>query len=352
MTPNAIILCLYAFFWLVRVNGCVRRGRQPLLRGEQWFFDVPVPACFYSGVGRTLLIQYWLRMLIPFTIDIPLAIYFICSGHVAYLCWLVIGLAALIHINHGYSVEIAERGARRCSSTHAQTAPTIVASSLSPRRLRDYSDLLTESILALSIGVGLSETFRYYSSNPGHHDPRLVFGIPGLYLYLQLGMLLIKRYVIAWRSPVPQSNSTEHIALREKTRTYYLKICDWCRLAFAAVILIWPWILAATPDGARHLLQSLFWISVFLASVGTVWVEWKRKQLANARANLDPIRLPDLLNQSKVAGWPLCFQPAAPMMILRGARGYSLNFANRLTYLSAAYLAGMAVLLMVLPISL
>src|SRR5262245_47891521 len=93
-------LVLYGLFWLVRVNGCVRRGRQPLLRGRGWFFDVPVPEDFHDGPGRRLLLRYWLRMLIPFAVDIPLATAIVLSGRLELLNLLVLFLCALIHVNH------------------------------------------------------------------------------------------------------------------------------------------------------------------------------------------------------------------------------------------------------------
>jgi hypothetical protein len=346
-----LFVCLYALFWLIRINGCFRRGRQPLLRGEGWFFDVPVCCDFYSGVGRKLLLHYRLRMLLPFVVDIPLATYFILSGHLSHLGWLIVGLSLLIHINHLYSVDIAERQARRHSSLDFEPVSAIVASSLSPRRLRDYSDLHTEWALALSMGIGLTWAFHYYLSDPDHHHLRLVFGIPVIYLYLELGMLLIKRFIIAWRSPVPQLNPTEHIEFREKTREYYLRVCDWCRFAFAAPILLWPWTLGAYPGSSRHMFSGLFWTTLALTILGTVLVEWKRKQLVDASLRVRPVRFRDLLNQSGLARWPLCCQPSVPMMILRGARGYSLNLANSLTYLSAAYLAGMVALVTILHIN-
>jgi len=38
-----------------------------------------------------------------------------------------------------------------------------------------------------------------------------------------------------------------------------------------------------------------------------------------------------------------------PMLVLKGARGYSVNLANTLVQLSAAYLAGLIVLFAMLP---
>src|ERR1700737_4372093 len=101
----------YILFWVIRINGCVRRGRQPLLRGPGWFFDVPVQPDFYTGAGRKILHRYWMRMFIPFAVDIPVAIAIFRSGHLLALNWLMLGLAALIHINHSFSVELAQRQA-------------------------------------------------------------------------------------------------------------------------------------------------------------------------------------------------------------------------------------------------
>ena len=73
-TQDWYIVAFYAMFWPIRINGCVRRGRQPLLRGHDWFFNVRVQEGFYEGPGRAILRRYWLRMLIPFALDIPWAI--------------------------------------------------------------------------------------------------------------------------------------------------------------------------------------------------------------------------------------------------------------------------------------
>jgi len=63
-----------------------------------------------------------------------------------------------------------------------------------------------------------------------------------------------------------------------------------------------------------------------------------------------PVKLPDFLHQSEMARWPVCYQPSAPMLMLKGAHGYSLNLANTLTHLGAAYLIGLVALLVMLPV--
>jgi len=116
---------LYALFWLVRINGCVRRGRQPRLRGPEWFFNVHVEPEFYDGPGRTLLRRYWMRMLIPFAGDIPIATWMILSGRLVLLNWLVVGLSALIHVNHLVNVDLAERQAHAFATPDARRPAAI-----------------------------------------------------------------------------------------------------------------------------------------------------------------------------------------------------------------------------------
>ncbi|MGH9702186.1 MAG: hypothetical protein ACRD4K_02330 [Candidatus Acidiferrales bacterium] len=124
---NGYAVIFYIFFWMVRINGCLRRGRQPLLRGPEWFFNVRVRPDFYTGEGRRLLHRYWLRMFIPFAVDIPLAIAIFLSGQLALLNWLILGLAVLIHINHSYSVDLAERQARPFALPEAEQPVASVA---------------------------------------------------------------------------------------------------------------------------------------------------------------------------------------------------------------------------------
>jgi hypothetical protein len=59
------------------------------------------------------------------------------------------------------------------------------------------------------------------------------------------------------------------------------------------------------------------------------------------------MKMPDFLhaeNSSRL----VCYQPGTPMLLIRGARGYSLNLANKLAQLGVAYLAGLITLFVLL----
>jgi hypothetical protein len=85
MSQTNFILIFYLFWWVSRIRGCFRRWPQPLLRGPEWFFNVPVEAGFYDGAGKTILLHYRMRMLIPFALDIPIVLAMLHPAHPQHL---------------------------------------------------------------------------------------------------------------------------------------------------------------------------------------------------------------------------------------------------------------------------
>jgi len=339
------IVILYTFSWIVRLWGCVRRGRQPLVRGREWFFDVPVEPGFYDGAGKRLLRRYRLRMLVPFAIDIPFAIAIFRSGHLTLLLWLVIGVSVFIHLNHVFSVDLAERQARPFAVPGSGQPVSRIAVSLQSRRLRDYANPRIEwTIALLSIGT-IAWLIRYYLAAPDRYDLRFVLGAPLLVLYMQAGLLVVKRAVLAWRRAVPQDHAAEYLAVVEQTRRVYLLICDCYRLTMTLSLVWWPVRLSMSAQGADLMEAIWFGASMAVAAGTTVWIEIKRRQLVDLSVRARPATLPDFLHQSEIPRWPVCYEPSTPMLMLNGAQGRSLNLANSLAQLSAAYLAGFAVLI-------
>lgn len=344
MDREHYLVIFYALFWIARIYGGFRRGRQPLLRGPEWFFNVPVPAGFYNSAGRTLLHRYWMRIVMPLALDIPIAAAMFYTNHVLWLRYLILGECVLIHLNHLQAVDAAERRARALIDT-PQEPVARVSVSLAPRRLRDYSNAKIEWSLALTTLFVFAWLARYVMTT-GRHDLRFVFAPPLLMLYLQLGLLFVKQIAVAWRMPVPQSQIDEHTEIREQTRRHYMQLCDWGRATTAMGMLIWP-IKLSLPQAMHGRLITIWLTSWIVIGAGAqVWLEIRRKRLATIALRARPVRLPEFLQP--VRG-PLCYEPSAPMLLLKGAHGYSLNLANTLTQLGAVYLAGLIVLFALLP---
>src|SRR5271156_2746399 len=158
-----------------RIRGCFRRWFQPLLRGPDWFFNVQVQPGFYSGAGRKMLQRYRMRMFIPFALDIPIAMAILIPGYLQYAAWLLLAQVGVIHINHLFSGDIAERKARQFAVAEAEKPVPAIMLSLKTRRLRDYSDPKLEATIALSTILALAGLVRYYAAAPENHNLRLVF---------------------------------------------------------------------------------------------------------------------------------------------------------------------------------
>jgi hypothetical protein len=346
-TQDWYIVALYAMFWPIRIYGCLRRGRQPLLRGRDWFFDVRVQDGFYDGPGRAILRQYWLRMLVPFALDVPWAIWIFHTGQLYQVNFLVLAAALLIHANHLVSKRIAERQAQAYAVPESTLPTARVSLSLAPRRLRDYTNPHFERALALMSIAAVAWLVRLYLTSPAHPSFRLVFAAPLFMLYTQAGMLIVKRAVIGWPSPVPQDHADEHMHAAEERRRYHVKFWDWSRAASVVSLAVWPFFIALPHVAADQLMNVWLAACIVMGVVATVIFEIKRKQVANLAALATPVPLPDLLGTGGPA-WPICYEPSAPALMLRGAHGYSLNFGSSLARYSAAYVAGLALLLFVL----
>ena len=235
----------YGLFWLVRLNGCVRRGRQPLLRGREWLFAVPVRPGFYAHEGRSIVRRFRMRMCIPFVID-PLTIYLLASDHLLICTLLVIAQCGVIHLNHLLSVDRAEREARAFAI--AEQPVTRVAVSLCPRRLRDHTNWMVEWGLVAACAGAFVWLTRCYITPPHLVSLRSVFGVPVLMVYMQFGMLLIKHVVVASPDPLPEARGAECRNVRQETLKYYLLVCDWCRMTMVAMIVFWPVRLSTPPS--------------------------------------------------------------------------------------------------------
>ena len=341
----------YFLTWAVFTNGCIRRGKQPLLRGSDWFFSVPVQSGFYSGAGRKLLLGYRLRMLIPFSFYIPLSLLCLFSRRLVLLSLLVLGVCAFIHINHVYSVAFAERQARPFAVAGTEKPVAAISSSLAPRRLRDYTNFRFESALLFLSLLPLAWLLRDYFTAPAHQNLRTVFVVPLLCFYVHLGALYIKRVVLAWRASVPQDCAAEYLEVREKTRRFYLLQCDIVRAFITAQIILWPFELNASLAELKGGLTVWFAALLIFGVVLTFWIEIRRKQLSQIASRTRPVTFPDFLQERQIARWPVCFASSAPRLVLNGARGYSLNLAHALAYLGLAYVAGFAVLIALLRLS-
>lgn len=349
MTLNWLSIIYILVLWGAGcVRGSFRRWRQPLLRGKEWFFNVHVQPDFYEGAGQKILLAYRLKIFVSYLIEVPLAVIFFIQGNATGLVVLIVLMAIFVHIFHVFNVQSAEKQAAPFAVAEAEQPVAAVALSLKSRRLRDYTNSVLEMAIAFFTIAAFVLLVRYYYSAPEHHNFRLVFVQPIVWLYASFGFLLAKLIIVAWRAPIPQSQMEEHMTAREEARKVYLKVCDRSRVLLAVFILSWPLFLSAPPAMRGRIDTITLVVLLLLGIVLGIWQEIRRKRILALALRAQPVKLPDFSGQSQVSGWPLCYQPTMPMIVLKGLHGYSLNLANQFAQLGAAYLVGLVVLITVL----
>jgi hypothetical protein len=163
------------------------------------------------------------------------------------------------------------------------------------------------------------------------------------YIYLQAGLLLIKRAMIRARSVAPADNAAQYLAWRESLRRLSTVICDYVRLIYAFAPLIAVLQSAVKPwEGSAA--QAATVIAVFGAGGLSTVYEWRRRlqhlEVARHTRPASFLILPDTPD----AGWLVCFRPALPVLLLNGPNGYALNLASAPARIAGWYIVGFAAL--------
>jgi hypothetical protein len=109
-------------------------------------------------------------------------------------------------------------------------------------------------------------------------------------------------------------------------------------------------VLAIAP-ALRMKVISGYWVMLLIGSMAlAIWHEKGRLAVVKANLRARPMKMPEF-SRVESSGRLLCYQPATPMLLIKGAHGYALNLANRLTQFGAAYLAGLIALFALLQIA-
>jgi hypothetical protein len=265
---------LFAVSWGSRVRGVFRRLKQPRLRGEGWFFDVPVRSGFYAGAGRGLERAYRARMAAPVVLEVAFWVWALATGHVTWLLWAVIVAGVVVHVNHWFNVQVAEHAARAYAVVEETRPVAAVGLSLTPRRLRDSTNGWVEGGVWAATLVGFGWLGRVYAG--GGISARDVFGLPVVFVYLQLGFLLAKEVIVSWRSPVPMAQTAEYVEARGAMRRYYLWTCDSNRIALTLGICLYALRLSFPATYHARVMQGWEGLWLALCVVMVIWTEVKR----------------------------------------------------------------------------
>jgi hypothetical protein len=323
MTQYPGLSILYMSMLLWRFLGLRAVWYTPMFHGSEWFFDTRVTVDFYSGMGRRLLREYRTKLLLPYYFEAlasVLVLYFLGFPYVL-LTAAASALAGSVY--HGILARRYARMGPAFRAPDAEQPVSSVAVSLETRRLASYTMGPLEVAIVLSALIAAGALIYAYAAGSGPF--RDVFFFPAVLLYVQAGLLLLKRGVVnSSLGRVPGTRTEQYLAWNEATRKFVLIFCDWCRalcaLALLGVALLWLQPASWSREAWSHtvLLWPLSTLSAGLWVWG--WIALKRYS-ALARA-MKPVEL-------------------------RTRATAAISLTGRRTQICAAYFAGLAALVIV-----
>ena len=334
---------LFVFFVLVQVSAARKRWALPVLRGPEWFFGVQVGSGFYSGEGRRILRNYRLWIMAPYVLETIAAIVVLRFGKPQDLLYLMLILVLVIVGNSVAATVITSRQARRFELPGSIPTASAVAFSLKTRRLWDYTSGSFELSLGLLNAAALTALATGFRRVSHSGEVREMIGVPLLLCYLQAGLLLAKSGLVAWRMAVPRENPEPYLEWRERSRRFWIDVCDVLRAGLAGLLIFGVFLTGLDLD---PVLASWVFVAVVLAAlaVWTVRYARRRDQYLAAFKLVQPIKLPVLEEETKISR-PFCYLPARPVMLVRSAPGYTLNLGSSRTQIGVLYLAGLAAMI-------
>jgi hypothetical protein len=343
MTQDQLIALTYIFAAGLRIVRIRERWGAPLLRGPEWFFGVAVRPDFLNGAGAVMLRNYRWRLLLPWLIEIPILIGILLRAPHVYIIYMLLASALSTRLNYYAARNAAKRQARAFDTGGADESPSAIALSLQPRTLAAYTNPWLETIIVLAVsGSVVWFGWRYAFAQDWQALRRpMMYVVTGL--YLQAGLLLLKRAIIRARSTAPADSADQYLAWRDSLRRLSTTICDHARLLLTTGPLVAEMQAGAT-RWAGSTLQAAALISLFGLSIVLALDEWRhrRRHLEIARRT-KPVRFPVLPAIPDAASF-VCFRPESPVLLLSGARGYTLNLASAPARTASLYVAGYAAL--------
>jgi hypothetical protein len=368
MDSTALLLIgLSALLFAARILPIRRFWLLPLRNGESHFLATAVEPGFYSGAGARLLRRYRMLLIVPLLIDAVILLALVASGKFSYVVGEQLVSFILMTIFFNLLVVNFSVKARFLSPASAAGDEQPVKSvqlSLEPRRLRDHSNFWTEAIIAASALASLLIAIRSALSTWSHPSLDETSGVASQaashtaifaavwLLYLQAGMLLLKRMFVRWRMKLPMRRTDDYKRWRAAWLRYHMRVFDAVRVFFALVVVDLTVANFLLSLGMVDLQLPAVRLPIYAAlAIGLiVYCSRELRRLRVVEKEIRPVELvkefprPRVAEGRFLAGGLLYFNRDNPVLLARSAQGVAINLAHPGTYVLIAYLAGLILL--------
>jgi hypothetical protein len=343
MTQNQLLIFFCIFAVIVRVPRIVERWKAPLLRGCEWFFRIPVPHDFVEGPGAAILRVYRLWLFLPWAIELPIAAVLVATHHAMSIFLLAWVITLYTRVNYYWARRWAEGRAQAYAVADTTQPVSAVALSLRPRTLAAYTNKWFEATICLSFGAALCWLLYRYAgirSWKPLRDPAaaLIFGI-----YLQAGMLMMKRAIVHARTPAPAHDAQHYLEWRDSLRRLTIAIVDYSRVSFSFIPLLAGFVSVTHPwQGSTAQAVSVAFFACFgLLAMAYEWMH--RARYIEITRHTRPASFLPVVDLPEGSGL-LVFRPSLPIFILSRPKGYTFNLASTTVRFTGLWIAGYAAL--------
>jgi hypothetical protein len=323
-TQHAFLILSYCLVVGWRLRRIRMRWQLPLLHGPDYFMGLRVPQGFTEGMGARLMTIHRRWLLLPWVVEAISVFALLWTGQ--FYKWLMLLLSVNAALELVNWLLLLRRLRKTVKPFAIEEAPTPIALPLQTRKLSAY----TKPWLEVAIGVTLAACFSLIIWHGGENRFRIVL----IAAYVQLGLLLIKRSVVDWRSRVPVENAEGYHHLQELRRTMFIDQCDWLR-GFAALFVGIMTVVAFYGEDAGRWMTSV-WLVLTMVMMWTMSRETRRWMAVSTA--LKPLK-PKRMAPENVSG-PFLYRPDHPAVFVPRQRGFALNLGNPRTMICAAYVVG------------
>jgi pimeloyl-ACP methyl ester carboxylesterase len=322
-TQHVFVILAYVLVVVWRLRRIRLRWQLPLMHGPDYLMGLRVPPGFMEETGARLIANYRRWLILPWAVELVSVVTVIFIGHFYdWTSWLIIAFSLL---DMATWLLLLRHTRMQVKPFAIEVAPTPIALPLQRRELRSY----TRPWIEITIGATLVTCFSLIIWHGGDNRFRIVLTLA----YVQLGLLLIKRGLVDWRTRVPVENAEGYHQLQESRRTHFIHECDWIR-GFATlftVILTVSEFFGATAGQW----MVVVWLALALVMMSSMARDSRRLlQLATALKPLKPKRV-----WATDVHSAFLYRPDFPAMFVRRQSGFAINFGSPRTMITTAYLA-------------
>lgn len=237
------------------------------------------------------------------------------------------------------------------------------ATTLKPRRLKDYTNIWIELLIILFTVIPTVALIYFYPQlpekipvhwNAGGEADRWadksilsVFSLPFLSIYIQAYLLLVKTDIVKARFRIPAENLEKILPLKEITHLANINLTDWSRLFIGVLFMVISFMLAAviTTEIVATALNIILWLSIVLLFVGIAYyiyqIHLANKQIKEITGQIVFQTLDEEKSWMSDGLFYKNDNDAAFFIEKPGGVGYTLNMANKRSYLYFAMIGGL-----------